>query len=202
MIASATVAQAYIYWRQKDLMRDALSETRKAADAAKRSADAFVLNERAWVVATLDYRIPDPPPSVQWGADALSIQYFCPFFRNFGKSPATITRIAMKCAQIPMSAELPDEPDYLDALLVPGRMVLAPEVLLRSPYLPSISGTDIPAIKQKEQRLYIFGFVDYEDLEGKVRYTRFCFEYFVPAGYSPDPEGFSLSGPASYNQTT
>jgi hypothetical protein len=40
VIAFATIAQAYIYWRQKNLMQEALIATTTAANAARDSADA------------------------------------------------------------------------------------------------------------------------------------------------------------------
>jgi hypothetical protein len=53
LIFLATAVQAYIYWRQKQLMRNALAETKKAADAATKSAEvadkALVHTQRAFV---------------------------------------------------------------------------------------------------------------------------------------------------------
>ncbi|HEY4365483.1 MAG TPA: hypothetical protein VGN17_31270 [Bryobacteraceae bacterium] len=49
IIAGATVAQAVIYWRQKNLMIDALTETKKASDAAIDNAKAA--KEAAFIAA-------------------------------------------------------------------------------------------------------------------------------------------------------
>lgn len=88
LIFLATAVQAYIYWHQKELMREALGETTKAADAAKASANAASRN--------IDLMVSEKRARLKIGIQEVSTEVSLPkqliwTIANHGNSKAFIT---------------------------------------------------------------------------------------------------------------
>lgn len=87
VIALAAIAQAVIYFFQTQLMSKSLTETTKAADAAKASADAvitqFEVTQRPWCKIGLSaYQ------GITFSSDTMSFDFVVEV-ENVGRSPAT-----------------------------------------------------------------------------------------------------------------
>jgi hypothetical protein len=208
VIAFATVAQAYIYFRQKELMRDALCETKKAAEAATASAkatnenlQAAIRSERAWIMVSVD-QIPKLPslnvPNVR-----LEIYYVYPLLKNCGRTMATITLIKARVHLVPIGESLPSIPNYNRephrTFRIEYKIPMIPNGTLQ-PLPVGTSVEDINAvINERKYNWWIYGLVNYIDAYDKPHTTRFCVTYIEQSGMRPLPSGFYISGPEAYN---
>ncbi len=59
-------------------------------------------------------------------------------------------------------------------------------------------------VYQRKSTLWVYGFVNHLVINDNdcLHQTRFCFEYRVPGGFNPNPEGFYIAGPEAYNRCT
>jgi hypothetical protein len=158
---------------QADYMRDALVETKKAADAAKASAESLMSSERAWI-KIID--ILDPKDDIPNG--------FWFNISNQGKTPARITALISKCESRPFEETLPGNPDYADAkrhifggdfghepLLVPAEKLTS---TIRLAFPEETTWADIYT---EAVRIYAYGFVTYIDSFEREHTLRFGYMY-------------------------
>jgi hypothetical protein len=195
VIAAATVMQAYIYWRQKALMRDALAETKKAADAAKASADALMNSERAWLVA----RPVEIAPNIYTLPNAGQVMrnaFACRIW-NAGKTPAKLMRSAMKYVRVKSLSDLPvatiDPAASIDGgTLVPTEASAQMGLVLVAYLEPDVFVTpeELMELRQQKMFLYAYGVVEYEDAFKRSQTIPLGFAYHFPMGGDPRPEGF------------
>jgi len=106
----------------------------------------------------------------------------------------------------PTPPRLPPEPQYppdqtvsveLSTLQFPDTGV--------TPLAVNVWGTSFAAVEAREEFLYVYGYVDYLDVGGNFRITRFCELYWVPYGIGdPHPKGFvtSVVIPRAYTEST
>jgi hypothetical protein len=126
--------------------------------------------------------------------------------RNFGKSPAWITRLQVKFTTINVGTDFPEIPDYTNRANagfrgVSGRMV-QPDTPIQEgcPFaLDKFSESDYEGIiKGNGAYFWIFGLVNYEDFLGESHETAFSAQYQISV---PRAEGMWVAnaGPDAYH---
>jgi len=216
VIAIATVAQAYIYWRQKELMAEALTETTKAANAAtsaaesaKQTADVLIGSERAWLVVSNRQ-----PPTIRPERQMTHYEFRFDLV-NRGRTVARIVgSFPHEFRLVARGQELPPLPEYgplyreNNELLPVHGMILAPGDSL--PALPmrlwrAETEDIIEAIARGEYKLYVYAFLKYFDFADKERTLQFCYRYIGP-GHDFTGEQMEarwlVDGPPEYNTHT
>jgi hypothetical protein len=174
--------------------------TEVAAKGAMESGAAFIEAERAWIMAETgnisDDFEPDPT--------RLEIFEIRPVIANRGRTTGRIVRGCIAQVQPKSARELPPEPDYsgemgnaqVDFVLAPGGAA--------QPLQVKLSAWDFLPLRRGERKLYIYGFVRYLVMGEHERETRFCFEYYVPGGFTSQPRGFyqAIDVPPAYTRCT
>jgi hypothetical protein len=186
--------------------------THTAADAAKKSAEALIKSERAWINVEVNTsekltEVRLPPTLDQF--------WIWPRIKNYGKTPARITRIVIRPHLLPAAIpnlpqhippQLPPEPEYASELTADSEAeIMVPPQVEISPFPAGIDVSDFERIKQRVEFLYVYGYVNYTDISGLHRQTRFCQLYWVPFGIK-DPHGEDFlwyrNTPAAYTEST
>jgi hypothetical protein len=181
-----------IFWQNKN--------TEKAADAAKKSADALINGERAWIV--FDWIKPEDDFYTELSTSGVLGKPFeiSISFTNWGKTPAWLEEMTFRFIKKPYGTfkwsldDLPEQtvPLYLKSV-APQKSYERACVRLESGML---KGEDIEEIKHRKGIIYLYGFIRYRDIHydgpKSLRETRFSYSYFVfPA---EDMIRFSKSG--------
>jgi hypothetical protein len=160
-----------------------IDKTGVAAEAARKSADAFVKSERAWIQV-----IVSKPPSVwqETGKPEKLRAWVTPDIMNVGRTPAKITKMVVVPFVIhtplgpleKMPPELPPEPIYggQGAVAVERDAILAQNTGI-NPISVEIPKEDFLEVVQRNAVLYIYGYVDYLDILNDPHETRFCCLY-------------------------
>jgi len=169
----------------------------KTLRAIQRQIEIQISGERAWVLV-------DPgiiPDDFEPNPNRVAFLEVRPIIKNYGKTPAQITRVGISEEKVPAAGALQPEPKYkyeqsVDIVLPPDQPI--------QPLRIMIAQTDFIDVRQGDPVLYVHGFVDYLDLGGQERKTRFCFVYNVPSGFTSSNRGFYISGnaPAAYTKCT
>ncbi len=175
-------------------------ETRKAAQAAKNSADAalkqanhIVTSERAWIIANLD----TAPSAVD--AD-VPVKIF-PKIRNAGKTPAFLIEKSESSQTLDSGTSLPDGPIYPTPEKWEGDGVpLAPNEVLPI-FLRGIEFDRTPREMFLHGKVvWVWGYVKYRDAFENDRETRYCYSYEIAS--TLEMIAYYLVGPTAYNRTT
>jgi hypothetical protein len=175
-----------------------------------RNADALVNSERAWVkvevTSFMNLSSMNPPPHIPF-------IWIRPIIINVGRTPARLTRIYGRAHRVPITANvdphsaarLPQEPDYSEqAGVLNQRESILPQnheihwFVVNTP-------REIDDIKTRKEFLYVYGYVDYIDVGGHKRQTRFCRLYWIPYGTDdPVEEGWVETPvmPPAYTEST
>lgn len=191
---------------------------RKAADAAKDSADAALLNaksiinsERPWLFIEIKTTA---EPSIPVG-EVPKYMGFSVSFRNWGKTPAEVVSFDQHLDCRENLDDLPSPPEYFlkGRVMVHTRMVPPGQVWCHpseSHFSPesSLVGDQWNEIRNSRQRFIYWGRIQYRDLieesktihelkeVGTIHETCFC--YF----WSPRLNEFLICGPLGYNKHT
>ena len=211
-----------IAWQSTET-RDAAKAALVSADAARKSADAFMEGDRAWVTASIhqptlqDMNIRDKTEN--WGLAGL-------IFKNLGKTPSTITDSYVRYDFVPSISpdsfpilpKLPPEPDYgvekeRAVIAAPGTVWMPRQkfdfciVILKHDFREHLKQWEV-----SEKILCVYGFIDYIDAYKRPHTTRFCYAYLrirAPLALMNEASGnllfppkFCLSGPEPYNRIT
>jgi hypothetical protein len=203
----AALATLAIVCRQTIETKRAVQVGRDSADAARRSADALVNIERAWIFEEI--RFPNELPLLRHGEAIVTMVVF--ELRNRGRTPARIRDIRLRFHTVTSADPLPDMPRYTETALrelgVYGRMMATDDEPMRVRKLlegrPAFTFEEMDDIRTGKTKLYAYGRVDYESL-GMRRFTQFCYQWYVPTGLaiSDDSRGFRKDGPLDYNRNT
>jgi hypothetical protein len=173
---------------------------RKAANAAKESADSLKDTERAWIIGSLE-NLPSEPGF----SNGLEVFWIMPVFRNYGRTPGTILNIKLRLHYLAKGEKLPDEPlyegDSVRTRTFEGELVLPPKIPVQ-PISVGTTGGDFWQIRKNGEQLFIYGVVHYRDVAGRPFFSRFCYGYFVQGGFNPLTTGFYVGGPDAYNRAT
>lgn len=139
--------------------------------------------------------VPDPT--------TLHILYIYPVVRNCGKTVARITLAKARFLVLPDGQQLPAGPDYEGAgFHTLGATTLLPPDTPSQGLQPGISNLQLMPVYERKATLWLYGFIDYRDINDRPHQTRFCFEYRVPGGFNPNLKGFYISGPEAYTGCT
>jgi len=165
--------------------------------AIKRQIEIQISGERAWVLV-------DPgiiPDDFEPRPDRIAFLEVRPIIKNYGKTPAQITRVGISDERIPAAGQLQPEPKYkyeqsVDIILPPDQPIQPMKIM--------IPQTDFIDVRQGDPILYVYGFIEYADFGDKPRKSRFCFVYNVPSGFTSFKRGFYIAGnaPAAYTKCT
>lgn len=175
VIASATVAQAYIYWRQKELMSAALKDTTRAVSAAKQSADTanatFVSAQRP----RLTIRFVSPAQSGILEPESGRFLLF-----NTGDTKAILKSHYSKVLLLEAGLEtgipyesLTDRPFEI-VELAPGQSAVV-HFRANAPERPPGEIRDYDL--HKSGNFYIVGWIDYADVTGRIHKKGFAYHY-------------------------
>ncbi len=163
----------------------------------KRQIEIQISGERSWVLVDPG-NIPDDFEPVP---DRVAFLEVRPIIKNYGKTPAHITRVGISEDKVPATGKLQPEPQYkyeqsVDIMLPPDLPIQPLRIL--------IPQADFIDVRQGDPTLYVYGFIDYIDLGDKPRKSKFCFVYNVPSGFTSFKRGFYIPGnaPAAYTECT
>jgi hypothetical protein len=178
------------------------SQTRKAADAAKESAKAALLNaevlinsERAWLLATLG-------PFME-SEDTQAI-----VAKNCGRTPAKVIRYSrINVRIVDHESDLPRSPIYEEFDPLTDPLILLPEgfrefsTFSEKTIRDACDPDTFLSIQRNKKQAFIYGKVIYQDMlatdKPAIRETAWCCQYIpVVAGK------FWMHGPPRYNDHT
>ena len=165
--------------------------------AIERQIEVQIRSERAWILA-------DPgniPDDFEPRSDRITFLEVRPHIKNYGKTPAQITRFGISDDKISPAGKLQAEPNYKYEQHVD---IVLPQDQTIQPLKIMIPQTEFIAVRQGDPILYIYGFIDYVDFGDKPRKSRFCFVYNVPSGFTSLKRGFYIPGnvPEAYTKCT
>ena len=127
-------------------------------------------------------------------------------FKNVGKSPAFVEKVATRFIVIKSLDELPPEPQYLPPvnLASSSEPVLVGETLDRPMYMPVESKLSYAELEAEHRSgkciLYAYGFVRYSDVYGREHETRFGLAYKSAPTPTREIDRFYLAGPPAYDR--
>lgn len=141
----------------------------KAADAAKdaaiasiKQADSIITSERAYV------KISHHPPGLKQDSD--SSQYSIHLrVKNFGQTPATITKIFIRDEIVAANKRLPEVPNYTTSNRCTNKescIFLVREDEFSFFHTIPILENELQEIRRRVQTFYVYGYVDYIDQFG------------------------------------
>jgi hypothetical protein len=213
VIAVSTVAQAYIYWRQKKVMEDGLEVADRSAraalssaDAAKRSMDVLLDGERAWIVVSL---VSPPGLMLRVLRAPGGFHRFVFNIKNVGKTVARIVGYKYTWRILPNGEALPPVPEYgtipgEEADVTSGR-IMSPEQVIGGITIvvgEAFDADSFNRLQAGEIRLWIYAYIDYVDLADREHRTQFCYRYRPPLESVERKPRFIVDGPRSYNKNT
>jgi hypothetical protein len=187
--------------------------TKRAAEAAARAATeagnqvrVMVNQQRPWLLVSLPENASQLVSQFVPSQTTLQLLYLNPVVRNYGNTTAKITLSKAKLLVLPGGQQLPADPDYnaSDFYTLSGTTLLPPDTPAQG-LQPGISNFDFLAVYNRTATLWLYGFIDYfdiNDINESPHQSRFCFEYRVPGGFNPNPASFYISGPDAYRRCT
>jgi hypothetical protein len=176
--------------------------------ALRAQTQILVDNERGWLQVTLGKGT--LPEMVE--PNRLVVIWMFPTVTNQGRTACRLTKMYLRKRFCVSIAELPIPPLYeqepgesSDSSILNAELLMVPNFPL-TPLGIALSTGDIQTIRTPGKTLYLYGYIEYElgSLKRRLkRYTRFCFEYHIPGGYDPLPEGFLMpAGTPEYTRST
>jgi hypothetical protein len=166
--------QAWMFRRQLGYMQGGMKDTKEAAIAAKKSADALIDIDKAYVFPWhVEFRFSSISGSrISIGQAAVTYK-----FKNYGKTPAIIKQTSI---QFLVAASMPEIPSYTN-LSQQGEIVLGSEVATKSFRSDQIKITEEYSKKvETEDAVPVFyGFVRYQDIFNNEWIRGFCFKYDI-----------------------
>lgn len=213
VFTAVLIRTSYLQWHAAN---NNFIETRKAADAANKSAesakqawDSAKRIDRAWIM-TDPLSEPQFVPLPDAGPPPLPVQAIYTH-TNYGKTPAFIVELGCRFRTLLNLGALEPEPDYrnpnapkplitpkpdLGVPLLSNKMTpplgapLEPRVLLTQPEIDDINKGNVV--------LYAYGFIKYRDVFDDLHETRWGYVFLVPTGFSTY-RGWQMAGPDAYN---
>jgi hypothetical protein len=170
---------------QTKATEEATVAANRSAEAAGRNIEVLISIERPWIIVDIG-KIPEFTPD----PNKLEILWISATFENKGRTAARVLRYSMRDHQILRGDQLPEEPQYEKPVTVD--LVLGQDSPMQ-PATVGMPGADFADIWTGKKKLYMYGYVDYLDLAGTERQTRFCYRYRVPRGFFPGEAGFYIA---------
>jgi hypothetical protein len=215
LVFIAAIQAGFFYW-QLGMMKESLSDSKKAADAAGKAAEAAMKSadiaanaERAWI--TTDVRFSSDWPDIsKEGGPTRSVMIV--LLKNAGRSPAEITRVRILSFAYPSDYSFPEKPiyggsdDIFEVHAAPGEIVSPSEdrtILSPIQQIDLLTAEGKTEIMTGIKRLYCYGKIEYKDLSGAERVTQFGFQFYVRNTPSDNrPEAMYRMKNRAYNYTT
>ena len=159
VLASVAGAQLWMFFRQLRLMKDGADDAKLLAKAAKKSADAVMLAERAYV------KMSHVPPGIEWHEpDGVGFSVVINV-KNYGRTPTTVTDVVLCIKVLPNAESLPAVPGYS----VPQREEIPGAFLMPNDWFNYTRSFNLferldDVKHKKSSKLYVYGYVDYIDV--------------------------------------
>jgi hypothetical protein len=157
-------------------------------------------SERAWIVAKVERaNIPAANPGIR-------VITFSVRVTNTGRTPAFLSGTGNHGVSLPRDTRLADTPPPYNNANIRGwagkGVPLQPGSFLVQLNFDTIGDTAL--LRRGTELLWIYGYVNYRDVFGKSRTTRYCFHW---DNMSDNPllnhgEDFMVAGPSFYNHVT
>lgn len=190
--------------KQANTSEKAANAAKESAIAAKLGADAVVKSERAWIFPIAEDPKDPPAPLNDNVPHPMQIYRVIISIANFGKTPATITTMKAGHRVLAKGESLPPIPDYetIGALIESPIMVPPNQPRPLQAWL-DINPYDLKGVLIQDSFFWVYGRIEYRDVFGSQRETRFCYIYYSPVGFiAPGISGFRMAGPPEYNKVT
>ena len=151
--------------------------------------------ERAWILADIGKaKAPTSEYELMW---------ITPLVKNHGRTPGRIRKTSITSRYIRNGEKLPEEPIYAEGKT--WDFILPPSKVIR-PLLAILPTGELQGVAKREGRAYVYGYINYLDIQGKSRRSAFGFAYYVPEidGGRIGPVGFYVASemPLAYNRCT
>lgn len=186
---------------QTRLAKISAESAKTTAESTAKQTDLLVLGQRAWILVD-SQNVPD---NFEASSNALQILDFRPQVYNTGKTIAWIKRGFIRYYKVPKGGSLPVEPDYTgqNDMARQTISVTCPPNSFIQPLRAPIPCSEFSDVRQGIGTLYVYGFVDYDILDGTEKYARFCLEYHVPSGFDGQKRGWYIATkvPLAYTQS-
>jgi hypothetical protein len=217
ILAIIAFGQVWLFLYQLRLIKESMVESKtaanaagKAADAAKRSADIATNAERAWVVTDATFSS-DWPDLMKKGAPDKSKVILK--VKNTGRSPAELEQVEILAFVYPANYAFPAEPVYDDGSkgslgldLMPGEIIQAGEdrvMICSIQNFEILDDAEIGRLRRRETRLCCYGRINYKDISGSPRVTQFGYSFYVRTSPEDDiPEAMYRLRNRAYNYTS
>lgn len=186
---------------QFGLLKTQTSAAQTSADAAKESAEALVNSEKAWIFVEVRQ---NAERSMRVGAfvGGHAVCLEC-VITNQGRTPARLVDFQVRQESLAEEAALPETPDYGNEALNMDEMLLPPNDSIREEF--RAAADKLRFFDSNEGCFYVYGVVNYLDVFGTKRYTRFCYTCWFPFlvdSLNVDELSFRRDGPHAYNRAT
>jgi hypothetical protein len=184
--------------RQSRDMQSSIAAAASAAHAAQISADALTQSERAHVFIKIDAQdFMEATTSADLAKVTVDGFVSTPVtvefrFKNYGKTPAILREVSR---DIKVSANFPDEIEYLPVEFVPTERILAADAETDPPWKcirTHLSKVELMEIIRAQKSFWFFGRMLYDDVFGISHEHRFIYRYNSSRGWrSFDHETYS-----------
>jgi hypothetical protein len=192
----ATTAMTQVAERQRAEMERTTGAAQTAADAAKKSADALPILERAYLfVEFSDSNIQEVLAMYTDNASTRRIKVRFTIF-NYGKTPAIVKAIFRTLLHIDGGM---GEPFYVESVLIEDEIIIASGArteIYRVEDQRVLTDDGAVAIKERRCLVLFFGKVEYEDVFGNPHETTFW------RRYEPGNNQMPQYGGKQYNKRT
>lgn len=178
-------AGLYFAWNTLKVIAVQTEATKKAAEAAKTSADALMDIERPWLLVIGPQFSNLPRENQEKGQPFQYVATFAFNVKNYGRSPAWLIACGGTFNTIATPIDLPLEPTYKNHQEVELRGVVvtpseeSPAIRIPHSEDTTISNDDWRQVSEGQKALYVCGFLQYRDAFKRSHETRFCYLWSV-----------------------
>jgi len=173
--------------------REAAMAASKAAVAAQESADTMVDAERTnMLISELQITGLANRPETD-GNVILGVTYK---FTNYGRSPALLKKVTVA---ISLVQDLPSQPEYQQEQALRFTSTVNGWYGLATPGDARVHGSRVRAVHSGEANIWVFGYLEYEDVFGKGHTNRFAYRLPLEVDSTVN---FRPDGPDTYHEYT
>lgn len=158
LLFTATAIQICLFLWQLRLMREAVTDAKDVATAAKSQSDSLILAERAYV------KMSHVSPGVRWVARNDELFQIEVEVKNHGRTPANVTDVMIGAKLLENGELLPDPFPYSASAResIPNAFLVTNETFFATRHFP-LRGQNLADVRSGGKKLWIFGHVDYID---------------------------------------
>lgn len=159
VLAFVAAGQLWMFWTQLKLMTKTAKAAGVAAEAAKTSAGAVMLAERAYV------KMSHVPPGVQWLEGEKESFRIEMEVKNYGRTPASVTDVKIGTKSLENGVLLQEPFPYPAREFSPNAFLVPNEAFFHDGHF-QLRGENLVDVKAGSRKLWVFGQVDYIDTFG------------------------------------